>query len=55
MFFVGLIIGSIPTIYKKAKQGKLKIADIIGFIIAIVVAINEFFSFFIFLLFLSIF
>lgn len=40
MFFVGLIIGSIPTIYKKAKQGKLKIADIIGFIIAIVVIVG---------------
>ena len=40
MFFVGLIIGSIPTIYKNAKQGKLKIADIIGFIIAIVVIVG---------------
>ena len=40
IFFVGLIIGSIPTIYKKAKQGKLKIADIIGFIIAIVVIVG---------------
>lgn len=39
MFFVGLIFGSIPTIYKKAKEGKLKIADIIGFIIAIVVIV----------------
>lgn len=39
MFFVGLIFGSIPTIYKKAKKGKLKIADIIGFIIAIVVIV----------------
>lgn len=40
IFFVGLIMGSIPTIYKKAKQGKLKIADIIGFIIAIVVIVG---------------
>ena len=39
MFFVGLIFGSISTIYKKAKEGKLKIADIIGFIIAIVVIV----------------
>lgn len=39
MFFVGLIIGSIPQIYKKAKDGKLKIADIIGFIVAIVVIV----------------
>lgn len=39
MFFVGLILGSIPQIYKKAKQGKLKIADIISFIIAIAIIV----------------
>ena len=39
MFFVGLIIGSIPQIYKKAKVGKLKIIDIISFLIAIAVIV----------------
>ena len=39
MFFVGLVIGSLPSIYKKASTGKLKIADIIAFIIAIALTI----------------
>lgn len=39
MFFVGLILGSIPSIYKNAKQGKLKIADIIGLVLAIAVMV----------------
>ena len=34
MFFVGLIIGSIPMIYKKAKIGKVKIVDIIFLLLA---------------------
>lgn len=39
MFFIGLIFGSIPQIYIKAKQGKLKIVDIICFIIAIIILV----------------
>lgn len=39
MFFVGLILGSIPQIYNKTKEGKLKIVDIISFIIAIVIIV----------------
>lgn len=39
MFFVGLIIGSIPQIYSKAKVGKLKIVDIISFVVAIAVIV----------------
>ena len=35
MFFVGLVIGSLPSTYKQAKVGKLRIRDIISFIIAI--------------------
>jgi putative membrane protein len=35
MFFVGLILGSIPTIYQNSKQGKLKIIDIICLLLAI--------------------
>lgn len=40
MFFVGLILGSIPQIFKKAKDGKLHIADIISFILAIVIIVG---------------
>ena len=36
MFFVGLLIGSIPSIYKKSKQGKIKTVDIICFVLAII-------------------
>lgn len=39
MFFVGLVFGSIPQIYNKAKQGKLRIVDIICFIIAIIILV----------------
>lgn len=39
MFFVGLIIGSIPSIYKKASKGKIKIADLISFIVAIAIMV----------------
>lgn len=39
MFFVGLIIGSIPSIYKKSSNGKIKIIDIICFILAIAIMI----------------
>ena len=35
MFFVGLVIGSLPSTYKQAKVGKLRIRDILSFIIAI--------------------
>lgn len=35
MFFVGLIFGSMPSIYEKVKNQKINIADIIGFIVAI--------------------
>ena len=35
MFFVGLIFGSMPSIYEKVKKQKINIADIIGFICAI--------------------
>lgn len=39
MFFVGLILGSIPMIYKKAKIGKIKIFDILFFLLAIAILI----------------
>ena len=39
MFFVGLVLGSLPSIYKKSKEGKIKIADIISFIIAIILLV----------------
>ncbi len=40
MFFVGLIFGSIPAIFKKCKEGEnLKIADIIGFIVAVAIIV----------------
>lgn len=39
MFFVGLILGSIPFIYKNAKQGKLKVADIVGMVLAIAIMV----------------
>lgn len=39
MFFVGLIIGSIPSIYKKCNLKKIKIADIIAFMIAVAILI----------------
>ena len=35
MFFIGLIFGSMPSIYEKVKRQKINIADIIGFIVAI--------------------
>ena len=35
MLFVGLVLGSLPTIYKKAKVGKIRIRDIISFVLAI--------------------
>lgn len=35
MFFVGLVIGSLPSTYKQAKVGKLRIRDILSFTIAI--------------------
>ena len=35
MFFIGLIFGSMPSIYEKVKKQKINIADIIGFIVAI--------------------
>lgn len=35
MFFVGLVLGSLPTIYKKAKVGNIRIRDIISFVLAI--------------------
>lgn len=40
MFFVGLILGSIPQIFTKAKEGRLKVADIILFVIAIVIIVG---------------
>ena len=40
MFFVGLILGSIPQIFTKAKEGRLKVADIISFVIAIVIFVG---------------
>jgi putative membrane protein len=40
MFFVGLIIGSIPSIYKKASNGKIKVIDIICFILAIALMVT---------------
>lgn len=40
MFFVGLVLGSIPQIYKRSKQGKFKIADIICFILAIALLVG---------------
>lgn len=39
MFFVGLVIGSLPSTYKQAKVGKLRIRDIISFVIAVGVLI----------------
>ena len=39
MFFVGLIFGSMPSIYKSSKEGNLKIADIISFIVAIAIIV----------------
>ena len=39
MFFVGLILGSIPQIYKKSKEGKIKNRDIISLIIAILIIV----------------
>ena len=39
MFFVGLILGSMPQIIKKAKDGKIKLRDIISFVIAIAVIV----------------
>ena len=39
MFFVGLIIGSIPSIYKKASGGNIKIINIICFVLAIALMI----------------
>lgn len=39
MFFVGLVVGSLPSTYKQAKVGKLKIRDIISFAVAIGVLI----------------
>ena len=39
MFFVGLVIGSLPSTYKQAKVGKLRIRDIISFAIAVGVLI----------------
>lgn len=39
MFFVGLILGSIPQIYKKSKEGKIKTRDIISLIIAILIIV----------------
>lgn len=35
MFFVGLVLGSLPSTYKQAKVGKLRIRDIISFTIAV--------------------
>lgn len=35
MFFVGLIFGSMPQIYNKVRKQKIKIADVIGFILAV--------------------
>ena len=35
MFLVGIIFGSMPSIYEKVKKQKINIADIIGFICAI--------------------
>lgn len=39
MFFVGLIIGSIPSIYNKTKGSKVKIVDIVCFILAIAIMV----------------
>ena len=39
MFFVGLVIGSIPQIFKESKKGKLKVYDVIFFIIAIAILV----------------
>lgn len=39
MFFVGLVIGSLPSTYKQAKVGKLRIRDILSFAIAVGVLI----------------
>lgn len=39
MFFVGLTIGAIPMIYKKAKVGKIHIYDVISFIISLAILI----------------
>ena len=39
MFFIGLIIGSIPSIYKKTKGRKVKIVDIVCFILAIAIMV----------------
>lgn len=39
MFFVGLILGSIPQIYKKSKTGKLMARDIIALVIAMLIII----------------
>ena len=35
MFFVGLILGSMPQIYNKVKKQKINVADILGFVLAI--------------------
>jgi len=39
MFFVGLTIGAIPMIYKKAKVGKIHIYDVISFITSVAILI----------------
>ena len=39
MFFIGLIIGSIPSIYNKTKGSKVKIVDIVCFILAIAIMV----------------
>ncbi len=39
MFFVGLIIGSMPQIYKKTKGKKLQIRDVLFFLIAIAIIV----------------
>lgn len=40
MFFVGLILGSIPQIFAKTRKGKLKSRDIISFILSIVIIVG---------------
>ena len=39
MFFVGLLIGCIPSMYQKAKSGKIKIIDIVCFVLAIILMV----------------
>ncbi len=39
-FFIGLVVGSIPTIFKSAKVDKLNFKDILAFIVGLVIVLS---------------